>query len=98
MPTPYAAKADIVGLGEEFTIPAAWSDVDVAAAIVEEGARIDLATSRHFSLLEEMSVIVNGNNTALLFLSEFTSHSIVSVDQIQYRDDFNQADDFDAEG
>lgn len=93
----YCTKADVTGLADEFSIPAGYSDEDVDAIITEMSQWIDAVTGNHWGKTNA-SFILDGRGTELLRLDQKTSWPIVSLTSIQRRDNYANADDFDANG
>lgn len=93
----YCQKVDVVGLGEEFTIPAAWTDADVDATIVEATRQIDSVCGDHFGSSTAI-IIVDGSGTRYLDLRNVLSWALISVTSIFRRNTYAATDDFAANG
>ena len=83
----YATKTLVQGLGEEFSIPAAWSDDDVDAAIVRMSRVIDQVTRNYFGK-RDMVLELDGSGGPKLFLNQRIRWPIVTVTSVKWREDY----------
>ncbi len=93
----YCTLADVTGLADEYTVPTGYSDADVNVIILEMSQWIDAVTGSHWGSTAA-TFIVDGRGSELLRLDQKTSWPIVSITQIQRRDSYANADDFDSNG
>lgn len=93
----YCTKADITGLGEEFTIPDAFTDADIDQVIADVTNVINKYTGDNFNLVSQ-ALIFDGPGKHTLHLTRKTPLRLLSITQIQYRDAYKSTDNFDADG
>lgn len=93
----YAVAADITGDGGEFTLPTGWDASDSTAAIAVAQERIDAVTRDHWESTA-LSFLLSGDGTTMLELKSGTHWPCLSITQVQYREDFDSTDNFDADG
>jgi len=93
----YIAKADITGLGSEFTIPAAWSDSEVDALVSTIANRIDALCKDHFEATA-LTILLSGDSHPFLDFVPVTMLRCISVTSVYYRSTYAASDDFVANG
>lgn len=84
----YCQKADVVGLGSEFTIPAAWTDAEVDVAIVDASQQIDAVCGDHFGSTAVV-LIVDGSGDEYLDLSLVTGWTALSISEVMFRESYD---------
>jgi hypothetical protein len=82
----YCAKADISGLGDEFTIPSAWSDSDIDNLIIAIQEDVNDWLDDDFTGTKTLTLIVDGTGDGILFTRPHTKMPIVQLSLIVWRE------------
>jgi len=91
--TAYITQADITGLGEEFSLPAAWATADVTNLISSVSNRMDSICKDHF-MPKALTLLLSGDNHPFLDFLPTTTLRCISVTSVYYRDTYAATDDF----